>query len=66
LIEGYGFSLGDSNSYDSLRVRVLAGLTPDVEITKPSELFPTEKIFEEKNGLEDLTVFLKIKGNKIS
>lgn len=54
------------NKFDNLKIRVLNGLPPDEQISDPSTLFPTQKVLKEEKGLEDLTMLLKIKPNKLS
>ena len=67
VIVSYGFCLlKEGNKYDSLQIRVLNGTSPDHEIEDPQEMFPSQKIYDEPKGLEDLTMILKFKPNKIN
>jgi len=43
LLYNYGFSLPKNlNKYDSLQIRVLNGIAPDMNFSDPAEMFPTE------------------------
>ena len=43
----YGFSLDETNAYNSLQMRVIVGTNPKVAINHVSELFPDAKMLED-------------------
>jgi len=52
--------------YDSLKIRVVVGTSPDGKISDPSELFPSSKILEDKKNLDTTTDLIRIRASKLS
>ena len=58
----YGFVLDDCNQYNTMHLRVTLGTNPKLAITHASELFPDQKVLEDKDNLETTTEILKLAG----
>ena len=58
----YGFVLDDSNQYNTMHLRVTLGTNPKLAINHVSELFPDQKVLEDKDNLETTTEILKLAG----
>jgi hypothetical protein len=52
--------------YDAVQIRVVVGTSPDGKVENPSDLFPTQKVLEDKKNLETTTEILRLRPNKIS
>ena len=66
LLQNYGFVMDEANQYNTMHFRVVLGTNPKAAINHVSELFPNQKIVEDRDNIETTTEKVKLAPFRLS